>query len=120
RLAICELVLSSKDHPTADQIYKKLKQKFPTISLATVYQTLHLLKDLGLLLELGFPDCSARFDPNISPHIHIICLKCGKIEDYETENLKEQWAKIVKDIGVEPIIQRLDLYIYCDKCKKNQ
>jgi Fur family peroxide stress response transcriptional regulator len=47
-------MLSSKNHPTVDQIYKMVLQKFPTISLAIVYQTVHLLKELGLLQELGF------------------------------------------------------------------
>ncbi|MGQ9543872.1 MAG: Fur family transcriptional regulator [Candidatus Bathyarchaeia archaeon] len=118
RLAICELILSSKDHPTADQIYQKLLRKFPTISLATIYQTLHLLKELGLLQELGFADMSSRYEPNTSPHINIICPKCGQIYDYETNGVKELWSKIIAELGFKPVGQRLDIYKYCDKCIK--
>jgi len=116
RLAICELILSSKGHPTADQIYERVLQKFPTISLATVYQTLHLLKELGLLQELGFPNLSSRYDPNTSPHINVICPKCGQIYDYEEDKLKKLWSQIVAKLGFKPIGQRLDIYKYCDKC----
>src|SRR3989337_144657 len=88
RLAICRLILSSKDHPTADQIYQKVSKEFPAISLATVYHTIHLLKELGLLQELGFVDRSSRYDPNTAPHINVVCPKCGEIQDYEAESVK--------------------------------
>jgi Fur family peroxide stress response transcriptional regulator len=118
RLAICKLLLSSKDHPSADQIYQEVKKQHPTISLATVYFTLDLLKDLGLVQELGFSDRSSRYDPNISPHINIICPKCGKIYDYEAANVKKLWSKIVAEMSFTPLRQRLDIYIFCDKCSK--
>ena len=118
RLAICKLLLSSKDHPSADQIYQEVKKQYPTISLATVYFTLDLLKDLGLVQELGFSDRSSRYDPNISPHINIICPKCGKIYDYEAANVKKLWSKIVAEMDFTPLRQRLDIYTLCDKCSK--
>jgi Fur family peroxide stress response transcriptional regulator len=118
RLAICELTLSSKDHPTADQIHKEVIKKYPAISLATVYQTLHLLKEIGLLQELGFGERSSRYDPNTAPHINIICVKCGEIYDYEAESVKELWSRMVKGLGFRPTGQRLDIYRYCEKCSK--
>ena len=118
RLAICKLLLSSKDHPSADQIYQEVKKQYPTISLATVYFTLDLLKDLGLVQELGFSDRSSRYDPNISPHINIICPKCGKIYDYEAANVKKLWSQIVAEMSFTPLRQRLDIYTLCDKCSK--
>jgi len=116
RLAICETILSSKEHPTADQVYEKVKEKYPTISLATVYQTLHLLSQIGLVQEMGFSGCISRFDPNTSPHINIICQKCGRIEDYKTESIDKLWAQIIKELGFKPIGQRIDIYTYCNKC----
>ncbi len=118
RLAICKLILSSKDHPSAEQIYHEVKKTYPTISLATVYLTLDLLRNLGLVQELGFSDRSARYDPNNSPHINIICPKCGKIYDYEAASVKKFWSQIVAETGLTPIRQRLDLYVLCDKCNK--
>ena len=54
RLAICKFILGRNDHPTAEIIYQELRKEYPTISLGTIYKTLHLLKELGLIQELGF------------------------------------------------------------------
>jgi len=118
RLAICKLLLSSKNHPSADQIYQEVKKTYPTISLATVYFTLDLLKDLGLVQELGFSERSSRYDPNTSPHINVICPKCGKIYDYEAASVKKLWSQIVAEMSFTPLRQRLDIYTLCDKCSK--
>jgi Fur family peroxide stress response transcriptional regulator len=120
RLAVFEFINSRDDHPTADQIHKEIKKKYPTMSLATVYQALHLLKEVGLVQELGFNDKSSRYDPNIKPHINIVCLKCGKIYDYETESVKKMWSKIVAELRFKPVGQRLDIYGYCDECSKEK
>jgi Fur family peroxide stress response transcriptional regulator len=118
RLVICEVILSSKEHPTADQVYEKVKETYPAISLATVYQTLHLLSQIGLVQEMGFSDCVSRFDPDTSPHINIICQKCGKVEDYKAESIEKLWAQIIKELGFKPIGQRIDIYTYCNKCAR--
>ncbi len=120
RLKICEFVLSSKDHPTAEEIYHEVIKNNPTISLATVYKTLHLLSDLGLVQELNFAENRSRFDPNISPHINIICPKCGKILDYESKNIKQLWDMIISELKIKPSGQRMDLYVECEKWDKIQ
>ncbi|MBN1682817.1 transcriptional repressor [Candidatus Bathyarchaeota archaeon] len=120
RLAICKYVLLSKDHPTTDMIYNEVKQEYPTISLATVYQTLHLLSDIGLLQELDSNNGISRYDPKTSPHINIICKKCGKVEDYESERLEKFWSKIVDDLGFKPLGQRIDVYRYCEDCRRSR
>jgi len=93
----------------------KSEKTHSTISSATVYITLDLLKKLGLVQELGFSDRSSRYDPNNSLHVNVICPKCGKIYDYEA-NIKELWAEIVAKIGVTPLQQRLDVYALCGNC----
>jgi Fur family peroxide stress response transcriptional regulator len=118
RLAICKLILSSKGHPSADQIYREIRKAYPTISLATVYYTLDLMKNLDLVHELGFSDRSSRYDPNVSPHVNIICPRCGEIRDYETANVKKLWSQIIADVGLTPLRQRLDIYKFCDKCSR--
>jgi Fur family peroxide stress response transcriptional regulator len=117
RLAICEYILSSKTHPTTDIVYEELKSKYPTLSLATVYQTLHLLADIGLLQELKLNDRTSRYDPKTSLHVNIICKNCGMIEDYEAEDMEKLWSKVVVGLGFETIGQRIDVYRYCDQCK---
>ena len=119
RLAICEYVLSSKDHPTTDMVYIEMKRKYPTVSLATVYQTLHLLTNIELLQELKVNEGISRYDPKTYSHINIICKNCGIVEDYESEDMKRLWSKIVDGLGFEPLGQRIDVYRYCDQCTES-
>jgi len=116
RLAICKYVLGRDDHPSADQIYQVLKIDYPTISLGTIYKTLHLLEDLNLIQELGFKDGNIRFDPNMDLHINMVCKGCGKIYDYKPENIEENWKKLLSKINVNPIGQRVDVYYKCLDC----
>ena len=115
RLILCEFILSNESHPTAEQIYHEISKDNPTISLATVYKTIHLLRDIGLIQELGFSEKSTRYDPNVHPHINIVCPICGKISDYETKNIKKLWDLIISELGTKPLRQRMDFYIECDK-----
>ena len=117
RLAICEFILSRKDHPTAEQIYQGLRNEYPTISLGTVYKTLHLLKKLGLVQQLGFSEGSIRYDPDMELHINMVCSKCGKVYDYKAEKVKEIWDIIISDLKVIPKGQRIDIYYVCEDCK---
>jgi len=119
RLAICEFVLSSKEHPTVDQVYRVVQKKYPTLSLATVYQTLHLLTEIGMLQELGFRDGVSRYDPDTSPHINIVCQTCGKIQDYESESVRKFLSQITMELERTLIGQHLEIYTYCDQCKKS-
>ena len=117
RLAISKLVLSRKDHPSADQIYQDLKNEYPTISLTTIYNTLRILVDIGLLQELGFNDSSTRYDPDMELHINLVCSKCGKIKDYKAENVTKLWNTILSNLRLNPIGQRIDIYYECEDCK---
>ncbi len=117
RLAICHEVLSRNDHPTAEQIFDVITKDYPTISLTTIYHTLDLLKELKLIDELQFDERTSRYDPNTSMHINVICRKCGKIRDYESDSIRQHWKKIISEIELEPTGQRIDVYVVCDDCK---
>ena len=118
RLAICEFVLSSRAHPTTEQVYKAVQREHPTISIATVYQTLHLLTEIGLLQELGVCEGKSRYDSSDSPHINIVCKSCGKIEDYESKSVSGFLLQITGELKRTLIGQHLEIYAYCDECKK--
>jgi Fur family peroxide stress response transcriptional regulator len=118
RMAICDYVLSSKEHPTVDRVFHALRKEYPTLSLATVYQTLHLLAQMGMLQELGFSDGVSRYDPECAPHINIVCKGCGKIQDYESESVRGFVSGIAAEMGCAPVGQRLEFYICCDRCRK--
>ncbi|MFX1478552.1 MAG: Fur family transcriptional regulator [Promethearchaeota archaeon] len=116
RLAIYKFISTRKDHPTADQIYQELKTDYPTLSLGTIYKTLHTLKELRLIQELGFDIGRIRYDPDMELHINLICGECGKITDYKDENLNKVWNLVIKNLDIEPSGQRIDLYYTCDDC----
>ena len=74
RIAVCRFALHSRDHPSAQRIHNKVKEAYSTVSLATVYKTLQVLKELGLIQELNFPQGQTRFDCYMKPHINLDCL----------------------------------------------
>ncbi len=81
RLAIAGYVLSTEDHPTADQVWQRVKRDFPMVSRATVYNTLQLFTEKGLLRQLVIAEGSVVFDPKIEPHHHFVDDDTGAIED---------------------------------------
>jgi len=117
RLAIFNLIKSRKDHPTTEEIYNLLKEKYPTISLGTIYKSLHLFKKLGLIQELNFNEGSIRYDPNMKLHINIVCDKCGKIIDYSTKKVKDFWQAVKSELNFKPKGQRIDIFYECEECK---
>jgi Fe2+ or Zn2+ uptake regulation protein len=75
-------VLDGNDvHPTAESVYAAASAEMPTISLKTVYSTLHDLAAMGELLQLDLGTGSSRFDPNTDGHHHLVCTRCGKVRD---------------------------------------
>ncbi len=68
-----KFLTATKIHPTAEEVYEKLRGKLPTISPATVYKTIQVLKEVGKVQELAFYDSKTRFDANMQPHINLIC-----------------------------------------------
>lgn len=116
RLAIYRYISTRDDHPTTEQVYDALKKDHPTISPATIYNTLHLLKQLRLIQELGFNEGSVRYDSNMQLHINMVCTNCGHIEDYQSEKLSSYWKDLISTFNFKPKGQRIDLYYECDKC----
>jgi len=117
RLAIYKFILPRGDHPSAEQIYQGLKNDYPTISLGTIYKTLHLLKKIGLIQELGLNEGSVRYEPDMEVHINLVCTQCGKIHDYKPENIENIWHNLISKLNFKPTGQRIDIYYECAACK---
>jgi Fe2+ or Zn2+ uptake regulation protein len=81
RQSIFRALGASTVHPTAESVYAVVSAEMPTISLRTVYQTLHDLEAMGELHSLDLGTGSMRFDPNLEPHHHLVCTECGRIDD---------------------------------------
>jgi Fur family peroxide stress response transcriptional regulator len=117
RLAIYEVLRNCNMHPTAETIYSIISADYPTMSLATVYKTLDLLKESGIIQELNIGENTSRYDVLPKPHPHIICTKCGKIEDLDIPLSKGLLTKAKKASGYD--IQNFQLYFFgvCNYCK---
>lgn len=119
RMAILQILANSEEHPTVEEIYRQVKTRFPTTSLATVYKTISLLKELDEVLELGFPDGSNRYDGNRPyPHPHAICTKCKKIMDPEISSVDELSEEMRIKTGYTISFHRLDFFGLCPECQE--
>ncbi|MBI5741167.1 MAG: transcriptional repressor [Nitrospirae bacterium] len=115
RLAILKHLEGNKAHPSADEIYKSVKKKYPTMSFATIYNTLEALKEKGNIRELKIDPAKKRYDPDMSPHHHIICTKCSSIFDVYKDfdiRLPEETAGGFKVSG-----KNIEFFGTCRKCK---
>ena len=93
RLAVLKILAESSNHPSVEMIYSQVKKRFPTTSLATVYKTVTLLKELQEVLELGFAGGGSRYDGKRPfPHPHVVCTKCGAIVDPQFPTWKK-WLR---------------------------
>lgn len=119
RLAVIKVLAQSEGHPSVEGIYDQLQDDFPTMSLATVYRNVMLIKSLGEVLELGFADGSNRYDGNKPyPHPHVICIQCRKIIDPDLDSLKDMTKEVANETGFEILTHRLDFFGICCDCKK--
>lgn len=121
RLAILKILASSQGHPSIEGIYEQVKADFPTTSLATVYKTITLLKELQEVLELGFPEGSNRYDGSKPyPHPHVICLKCKQIIDPDLGNLQPLTEEAAHRTGFKIMSHRVDFFGICPKCQNQE
>ena len=117
RVEILNYLKDNYIHPAVEDVYVAVKKKLTRISKATVYQNLKFLSDKGLIQEVNIKGVS-RFEPNLEPHHHLICKKCGKIIDYEAKELTQysmKLAKNVKEMSIES--SNTNFYGICSKCR---
>lgn len=81
RECIFDVLWGAEAHPSADAVYVEARTRMPTMSLKTVYQTLHDLSAMGEIQQLDLGTGAARFDPNVDSHHHLVCTRCGKVRD---------------------------------------
>jgi Fur family peroxide stress response transcriptional regulator len=118
RMAVLKILAADEGHPSVEQIYERVKADFPMTSLATIYKTVTLLKEMGEVLELGFSDDSNRYDGNKPyPHPHLICTQCRNIVDPQVVTLSELPQKVAQSTGYRIVSQRLDFFGICPQCQ---
>lgn len=116
RKAVYKALIESKDHPSADTIFRKVRTNLEQISLDTVNRTLLTLNDIGAAFTVEGSGDPKRFDGNLSDHQHFKCLKCRSIIDFHHKDFDD--IKIPKDVCKGYKIIRKSVYLegICDKC----
>jgi Fur family peroxide stress response transcriptional regulator len=117
RIIIYKSILNDHTHPSPEEIYNKIKDENPTISLATVYKNLETLSEYGFIKKVTPLHTKVRYEPNTNLHHHMVCVKCGKIYDLEYDELnhihlpeKILGKKILLDYSVQ-------FNIICEECQ---
>lgn len=116
RLAILDYLRDNLEHPSAEDIYKAILERFPTMSFATVYNTLETLREKEAIQELTIDPRKKRFDPNPRPHHHLICNRCKKILDIHIDyqlHVPEE-----KKNGFEIVGNHIEFYGICPGCRQ--
>lgn len=117
RIAICDLLVASETHPTATELYEQLKPQHPSLSLATVYNTLDVLVGVGMVNALGsLGDDRVHFDANLSPHINLACVKCHKIVDTNSDCTDELDREVAQKTGFQISGSSLLFFGTCPQC----
>ncbi len=119
RIAIYEMLMSTKSHPSAETIYDSIKDRYPTMSLATVYKTLKALVQLNLAQEINVGEGNFRYDANAEPHPHIVCINCGRVDDIDNLDLSfiNESAENFTDYDI--LKSKVYFYGICSDCKQN-
>lgn len=121
RLAIMRYMKGTKSHPSPEMVYDHLKPEFPGLSPNTVYQTLHSLEEAGLLRRISMEDNVYRYDANVEPHAHLVCRRCGRVDDtngHLEPLLHELLAKGSASTSWDIIAMDCCFYGYCDDCRE--
>lgn len=118
RELIYRLLLKSKAHPTADNVYWEVRKTFPSVSFNTVYKTVRSFEEAGLLQRFNTGENVYRYDANVVPHPHFICLSCGRVDDVDEfpGDLENFIRKAAASSPNKIKFANLHLYGYCPQC----
>lgn len=116
RIAVYKYLMSTKEHPSAEIIYKALQEEYPTMSLATVYKTLKTLVEVNLIQELNVGEGNFRYDGTVSAHPHVQCLHCGKVEDIEGICFSELNNEVKNHTNYKIVSNQIYFYGICPSC----
>jgi Fur family ferric uptake transcriptional regulator len=120
RDAILQVFLAAQGHVTNEEIYNAVREEHPAIGYTTVYRTMKLLCDAGLANERHFDDGITRYEIEHEHHDHLVCVKCGKIVEFECSMIESTQNEIADRYGFRVLRHRHELYGHCAKCREDR
>ena len=117
RDAVLQVIRKSENHLTASEIYEAARRRLPSISYATVYNSLKYLKDAGLIHEISFGNGASRYDRVTERHDHALCTNCGKLVDFDLAVSSDLVRAAVRKTRFKPETIHLTLRGLCPSCR---
>lgn len=120
RIEIFRELAETADHPDAETIFRGVQKRMPTVSLDTVYRTLWMLRDLGMVTTLGPQRDRVRFDANVDQHHHYVCVGCGLVRDFESAELNQ--LRVPEAVGQLGSIvgAHVEVRGLCESCQRER
>jgi Fur family ferric uptake transcriptional regulator len=119
RDAILDVFLEAKGHITSEEIYQQVRERHPHIGFTTVYRTMKLLCEAGLAHERKFEDGVTRYEIEHEHHDHLVCVRCGKIVEFECKMIETAQNEIAGRYGFRVLRHRHELYGHCRSCRQD-
>jgi len=119
REVVLQVVNEVEHHPTAADVFEQAKKRLPTISYATVYNSLRYLKDAGLIMEITFGNAASRYDSQTGRHDHAVCKRCGKLVDFDLAETVELMRVAARRTRFKPDTIHLTLVGLCPDCRSD-
>lgn len=119
REKILKKFLETEKHITITELYELIKKEYPDIGIATVYRAMKVICDSGLAEEIDIGDGTKRFEHKFEHkhHDHLVCIKCGKIIEFENESIEALQKEICKEYNFTIVNHKLQIFGYCSNCK---
>jgi len=117
RDVILDAFLAAKGHVSSEDLYQSIRKKHPRIGYTTVYRTMKLFVEAGLAEERHFDDGVARYEVEQDHHDHLVCTKCGKIVEFESDLIEKTQTEIAARYGFRVVRHRHELYGHCSTCR---
>jgi Fur family peroxide stress response transcriptional regulator len=119
RQVVLHVINQSEQHPTASEVFEQARKQLPTISYATVYNSLRYLKDAGLVREITFGNAASRYDSETGRHDHAICTDCGKLVDFDLKETVDLLRTAARRTRFKPESIHLTLLGLCPDCRSD-
>lgn len=116
RMMILKFLEDNESHPTAEEILSGVRASYPTVSMATIYNTLHALRELGELQELTLDPERRHYDPRTDAHSHLVCSSCGEIKDIEAVSPEKLMLPEEVEKEFKVTSSRVNFFGLCKKC----
>jgi len=120
RQVIYRVLAESEEHPNPETIYRRVRERIPTISLATVYKNIKTFVGMGLLQEVGSEAGSYRVDANLDRHHHLVCVRCKSVVDFYDERLNRVRATQPEPKNFQVFRYQVEALGLCPACRSKQ